>query len=156
MIEDKRIGIIFQQTQAGIIASLALNDLNETTKDVDTLLNEATKIYSSATINMKKILDKNRKLRSKNKEIPARLMWDLGDSIFKLVDELRNKNLILENIYDNLTRDINTSSGTLKRVLSLRRCIHDRESLPENLNWGSLKGAPRKYLKKCFNEKKSK
>ncbi len=156
MIEDTRIGIIFQQTQVGIIASLALNDLDETIEDVDTLLSEATKIYSSATTHMKEILDENKKLRAENKKIPARLMWDLGDTIFKMVDDLGNKNLILENIYDSLTRDISTSSGTIKRVLSIRRCIKDRGSIPKNLNWGSLKGAPRKYLKKSFNEKQNK
>ena len=153
MKNDKKIGITFQPTQIGTMASLSLDDLEETAENIDNLLKEATNIYTLAIENMKIILRKNKKLRSKNKEIPARLMWDLGDSIFKLVNDLKIKNFELESLYENLTRDLDTSEGTLKRVLSIRRCINQKESLPKDLNWGALKGAPRKYLKNYINEK---
>lgn len=153
MKNDRNIGVTFQPTKIGTIASLSIDDLEETSEDIDKLLEEATKIYLSAIENMKLILRKNKKLRSENKEIPARLMWDFGDLIFKLVNDLKRKNLELESLYENLTRNLGTSEGTLKRVLSIRRCIDKKEFLPKDLNWGALKGAPRKYLKNYINEK---
>jgi hypothetical protein len=154
MTDDKEIGIIFQKTQIGIVPSLALDDLNKTSKDVNTLLEEAVKIYNYATSCMKIILNENRKLRKENKKVPARLMWDLGDSIFKMVNDLKEKDLILENLYENLTRDINTSPSTIKRVIALRRCIEDRDLIPEDLNWGLIKDSPRKIYEKLLQWKK--
>lgn len=146
MILNKKIGITFQESNKKIIASISLNELEKTPENISELLGEATEIYLDYIKKMKEIFVTNRKLRSQKKEVPAYLMWNFGDAIFELLKKLEEKNFEFQSLYECLKRDLGVSNTTLERVVSFRRYLIDSKKIPAGLNWGDLKGAPKKYL----------
>lgn len=152
MILNKKIGITFQESNEKIIASISLNEVEKIPENMTELLREATEIYLGYIKEMKGIIATNKKLRSQKKEVPAYLMWNFGDKIFELIKNLEEKNFEFQNLYECLNRDLGVSNKTLERVVSFRRYLVDSKSIPSELNWGDLKGAPKKYLNR-FIEK---
>ena len=147
-MNNNKIGIIFHESDNKIIASLSLDDLEQAPPNISELLKEASNTYLNSIKNIKDIVTQSNILRSKKKNIPAALMWDFGDEIFKLIQKLENNNFEFQDFYKNLIRDLNVSGTTLERVVSFRRYLTNKKDIPEGLNWGDLKGAPKKYLMK--------
>ena len=143
---DKKIGITFQESNKIIIASISINEVEKAPEDISELLVEATEIYLYYIKKMNEIVIANKKLRSQKKDVPAYLMWNFGDAIFELIKKLEEKNFEFQSLYECLKRDLGVSNTTLERVVSFRRYLTDSKKIPDGLNWGDLKGAPKKYL----------
>jgi len=75
-------------------------------------------------------------------------MWRIGNEIFLVLEELNNIGLIVDDLYENLTRDLKVSKTTIKRLISLRRYFNDINELPPRLGWSKIKDAPKKYSNK--------
>jgi len=114
-------------------------------KEPDKIINKATKIYKKNVEKMISIVDFTKKLRANHTLVPARKIWQLGNIIFKLKDELELLDLEIDGIYDHLTRDLKVKKKWLEKVIIFRRYIPDVNIIPEALNWGRFeKGTRRK------------
>lgn len=114
-------------------------------KDPKELLQEATNIYEDAIGKMTQIVDEIRDARKNRRPVGARQIWQLGDFIFRLRDQLEEIGLQLDSVYEHLARDLEVKSKWLEKVIILRRYLPDKKQLPESLNWGRLeKGTSRK------------
>ncbi len=152
MMLNEKIGIMFQEYNKKIIASISLDELEKTPENINQLLREATEIYLRHIKEMKEIISISKKLRLQKKEVPAYLMWNFGDKIFKLIKNLEENNFEFQSLYECLNRDLGVSNKTLERVVSFRRYLFDSKRIPPELNWGDLKGAPKKNLNKFIKK----
>lgn len=146
------LGLTFEPREDAYIASLSLRDLHSAPHDIDRRLNEAAYVYSDAIEKMRTILEENERLRKENRVVPAVLMWDLGNTIFELLDTVSSRGFEVEDLYTHLVRDLGVSKSTLKRVISARRHIPNRKMLAPDISWGSLKDAPKRYASEQIDE----
>jgi len=113
-------------------------------KGPEIILRKATKIYETSVSKMKSIVSQIRKSRVDRSTIPARKIWQLGNAIFKLRDELEEIGLEIDGIYDHLTRDLKVKRKWLEKVIILRRYIPSIDLIPESLNWGHFEKSTRR------------
>jgi len=142
---EKLVFISVEPMDKDFRASIALDGLASFTADAESLLKKATRIYKENLIRMVALTVKMDKLRTVRKPIPARLVWKLGDHIFRLVEELRQLGLQLDNIYAHLMRDLVVKKKWLEKVVIFRRYVSSEARIPEFHNWGQYeKGTRRK------------
>jgi hypothetical protein len=146
MDSSNKIGIIFVKHGEKLIPSISIDELGSTSENINSQLKSAEKIYSSSIQKMRLIIQENFTLRKKKKLVPARLMWQFGDEIFSLIGKLNVLDFRWDNLYESLIRDLGTSDTTLERVISFRRYVLEKQLIPENLSWGTIKDSPKKYL----------
>lgn len=114
-------------------------------KDPEVILHEATIIYQKAINKMIFIVNLIKDSRAKHNPVAARKIWQLGDTIFELRDELEKIGLEIDGVYDHLSRDLEVKKKWLEKVVILRRYLPDINLIPESLNWGYFeKGTRRK------------
>ena len=147
MKKNNLIGIVFDNKNGKIIPSVSFDELDLITDDINIPLKSAELVYNSSISKMKEIVLKNIALRKEKKSVPAILMWNFGNEIFKLIGKLSEINFRWDNLYESLIRDLGVSDTTLERVITFRRYVPDINIIPDDVNWGALKGSPKKYLK---------
>jgi len=152
MINGKKIGVVFGKNNEKIIPSISIEDVDEMPENINVLLKNAADLYNDSILKMKLIVSENIKLRKSKKQVPARLMWNFGNEIFNLIDKLGEINFRFDNLYQSLIRDLSVSDTTLERVITFRRYTNDPSLIPANINWGKLKGSPKKYLNGIINK----
>jgi len=109
------------------------------------LLKKAIKIYENAITKMRVYISDIKTPRKSGNYVPARKIWQLGNFIFRLRDQLKEIDLEIDGIYDHLSRDLGVKRKWLEKVIILRRYIPDINIIPRSLNWGRLeKGTRRK------------
>ena len=114
-------------------------------KDSERILHKATMIYQNAVKKMTFIVNLIKDSRAKHNPVGARKIWQLGNTIFELRDELEEMGLEIDGVYDHLSRDLEVKKKWLEKVIILRRYIPDINIIPESLNWGRFeKGTRRK------------
>jgi len=123
---------------------LSMDAVIDSNKDLEPLLSEAPKIYENAITRMNFLIFDIKAARSKHKPVVARKIWDVGDAIFTLRDELEELGLELDGIYDHLTRDLRVKRKWLEKVIILRRYLPEKELIPESLNWGRCEKGTRR------------
>lgn len=139
------LGVTFQPASGSFSTSFSLQDLDDLPDNAHTIAKKASEAYSRRINNIRNYLKESEKIRRKRKPVPAILMWNFGDQIFRLISDLERLNTEIEGLYYHLSRDTGVSRSTLKRVVAFRRYYPDKKTLPPNLTWGQLKGAPKKY-----------
>ena len=148
MNRKSKLGMVFQPEEQNYLATLSLKDLPDVPNNLEQILHKASRAYDRRIKRMRELAEENQNLRRKRTPTPAVLMWDLGDEIFKLIEDLDACGVEIEDLYYHLTRDIGISKSTLKRVVAVRRYIPERITLPINSKWSFFKGAPKKYARK--------
>lgn len=109
------------------------------------LLQKATKIYENALTKMAFFISEIKNSRVNHTLVAARKIWQLGNVIFTLRDELEEIGLEIDGIYDHLTRELDVKRKWLEKVIILRRYLPDINLIPESLSWGRCeKGTRRK------------
>lgn len=123
---------------------LSMNAVINGKKDLEPLLSKASDIYEHAITRMNFLIAEINAVRSKRKPVTARKIWDVGDAIFTLRDELGQLGLELDGVYDHLTRDLGVKRKWLEKVIILRRYLPNKEPIPESLNWGRCEKGTRR------------
>lgn len=143
----KVIFVSFLPEGNGFQSSIPLRDFSFL-DDPESVLLDASGVYSTAILQMRNQLLHVQKYRAEKVPIPARLVWQLGEAIFVLVDTLRQLGLQIDGLYQHLSRDLGVSRKWLEKVVILRRYIPSEHLLPESLSWGQLEeGTRRKCLR---------
>ncbi len=136
--------VSFDPRDRGFVASMPLEGLDSLNGDPEVLLREVGIVYEyyigvmrSKTAN----LDSFRKCRI---PIPAGQVWDLGDVIFALREDLRRSSFELDGLYRHLARDLGVKQKWLEKVVIFRRYLPSKEYIPDSLNWGRCEKGTRR------------
>ena len=121
------------------IEAFIMNNLNGTK-----MIDAAANLYEKYTNAMLIKLNEIDYMRRKRILIPARLIWELGDLVFKLVDELKQMSLQIDSLYQHLSRDLNIKPKRLEKIVIFRRYINDEKLIPPALNWGRCEKGTRR------------
>ena len=136
--------VSFKQNKGEYDAFIAINCFFSSNDDLESLLNKAATLYSSHISKMLALIDVITAFRSNRRPLPARKIWQLGDLIFKLIDELGLLSLQIDGLYDHLERDLNAKRKWLEKVIIFRRYIPVETMIPEYLNWGKCEKGTRR------------
>ena len=144
MMKNEPAFVSFKQNKGEYNAFIAMNGFFSSSDDLESLLNKAATLYGGYISKMLALADVINVFRSNRRPLPARKIWQLGDLIFKLVDELSRLSLQIDGIYDHLERDLNAKRKWLEKVIIFRRYIPEERMIPEHLNWGKCEKGTRR------------
>ena len=143
--QDGASFVSFEPSGQGFRAYLAIEKALDSGGTADDLAKRATDIYKKSIKKMTLVTGAINECRVGKMPVSARLIWELGDTIFSLRRDLAESGLQLDGVYEHLTRDLNVKTKWLEKVIILRRNIAKGETIPYSLNWGRLeKGTSRK------------
>jgi hypothetical protein len=140
--------VSFEPTDGEFRGLLSMEAVFASDKDPRVLLVQATRKYVRAKTKMASIINEISIIRSNHKHIPARKVWQIGNVIFTLVEELKKIGLQIDGIYDHLERDLKVKRKWLEKVITLRRYLPDIDLLPNSLNWGRCEKGTRRIAEK--------
>ncbi len=140
-----RIWVYFLKSGNGYLASTSLDKFEAASDNTKDLLIKAGKIYEKYIKKMSGLYRERDLLKAKHKVIKPALMWEIGDGIFSMLEELNKLGISVEDLYGSLSRDLNISRTTIKRLISLRRYFKSKNEIPAGLSWGKIKDAPKRY-----------
>ena len=136
--------VSFKKNKEAYNAFIAINGFFSSNDDLESLLTKASTSYSSYISKMLALINVITAFRGSGRPLPARKIWQLGDLIFKLVNELNRLSLQIDGIYDHLERDLNAKRKWLEKVIIFRRYIPEERMIPEHLNWGKCEKGTRR------------
>lgn len=128
--------VSFEPTNGEFQAFLSIDAAFSGDHDPQTLVREATEVYERVIDRMRLVVGEIKALRRTRTPIPARKVWQVGDLVFRLRDELATVGLQVDGVYDHLARDLAVKRKWLEKVIILRRYIEDIAIIPKELNWG--------------------
>lgn len=140
--------VSIQRHSHHFVASLAVSGLIDLEGDPELISKKAAKIYEQALRNMRSQLDAMDSHRTKHIPVPARIMWRLGDSVFRLRDEMSSLSLEIDDLYAHLVRDLNVKRKWLEKAIIFRRYIPTENLIPHSLNWGRFEKSTRRKAEK--------
>jgi hypothetical protein len=138
--------ISFDISNDKINASLSMQGFISAEGDIEKTLDSAKNIYGNALKRMNILLTERKNFLNSRKKIPARLIWQIGDEVFHLNEDLLIINLQIDNIYFHLIRDLGIKRKWLEKVIIFRRYLPDINRIPETLNWGAFEKGTRKKV----------
>lgn len=136
--------VSFKKNNEKYDAFIAINGFFSSNDDLELLLSKASALYGSYISKMRALIGIITEFRASRRPLPARKIWQLGDLIFKLVNELNGLSLQIDGIYDHLERDLNAKRKWLEKVVIFRRYIPEERMIPEHLNWGKCEKGTRR------------
>ena len=148
MMKNEPTFVSFKKNKEEYSAFIAINGFFSSNDDLESLLNKASTLYSSYISKMLALINIITAFRTSRRPLPARKIWQLGDLIFKLVDELNQLSLQIDGIYDHLERDLNAKRKWLEKVIIFRRYIQEEGMIPEHLNWGKCEKGTRRVAER--------
>ena len=144
MSENKLAFVSFQPSDERFTAFLPIEELISSQMDLAEVLNEASLIYGHSVTKMRSLVTEIESLRLNHKLVPARKIWQLGDAIFELKDNLEKLSLQIDGLYNHLVRDLHVKRKWLEKVVIFRRYLPNQEVIPELLNWGRCEKGTRR------------
>lgn len=142
---NRKLGFVsFEPINDRFRGYLSIEIVLSTEKEPEILLKKSTKIYENALTKMASIVSDIKNSRANRTPVSARKIWQLGNVIFKLRDELEELGLEIDGIYDHLPRDLEVKRKWLEKVIILRRYLPDIKLIPESLNWGRCEKSTRR------------
>ena len=148
MILGKLKFVTFKPDNGRFTGFLEMEAMIRSEGDTQVLLQKASKIYGQSIARMCSLVSEVQDARAKRKRIPARKIWEIGDAIFKLRDDLEQLSLELNGLYGHLTRDLAVKQKWLEKVVILRRYLPDKKLIPRLLNWGRCEKGTRRVAQK--------
>ena len=140
-----RLGFVsFEPNNGGFRAFLPMEEVLSDDRDPEVVLGRAVKTYESSVRKMGHIVAGMQQLRASRKTVPARDMWQLGDVVFQLVEDLKKQSLQLDGVYQHLSRDLQVKRKWLEKAIIFRRYLPDQRVIPQSLNWGSCEKGTRR------------
>jgi hypothetical protein len=144
------IFISFKQLNDSYIAFLPMKDALSGDNS-DRKLNEAVLIYTRSIQRMKTMIQEINQCKAIHSPLPARKMWQFGDSVFKLTEKLGELCFQVDGLYEHLMRDLGLKRMWLEKVIIFRRYLPDQNVIPASLNWGRCRDSPRQAASKIIN-----
>lgn len=114
----------------------------------EVLTRKAAITYARAIRRMRKLMSRINTARAARKPIPARAVWEVGNMVFSLRDDLEKLSLQLNGVYSHLTRDIGVKRQWLEKAIILRRYLPNKILIPDNLNWGQCEKGTRRVAER--------
>lgn len=156
MIDSKLPYVGFEPEECGFRAYLVLQGSNKLDGRWDTALITASKLYSRSIASMRLILNRIDSLRANRAIVPAVLVWELGDEVFKLTNSLESVSVQVNGLYDHLVRDLEVKQKWLEKVIILRRYLPNRSHIPSDLPWGRCEKGTRRIAEELMAKRKRK
>jgi len=144
MMSGKRRFVSFEKKGDTYSAFVAIDELMAGNDNLPSLLARASALYGSRVSEMQALVDLIAVHRDKRELVAARMVWKLGDLVFKLVAQLDKLALEIDGIYDHLERDLGVKRKWLEKVIIFRRYIAQETTIPEDLNWGKCEKGTRR------------
>jgi len=129
--------VAFQPHEGGFVALLSVEGLVELQENPQHALARAARLYERSVRAMRCMIDDIQGLRSQHRLLPARIVWRLGDRVFRLRDDLAGLSMQIDGVYGHLARDLQVKRKWLEKVVTLRRYLPREDLIPPELNWGS-------------------
>ena len=148
------VPVAFEPDNGEFLAHVPLESSVLMDGDSELSLRKAGSQYSGSIQLMRSQLERMEEIRRSRKAIPARKMWEFGDSIFSLVKTMERMSFHVNGLYDHLTRDLEVKGMWLQKVVIFRRYIPNQESIPASVPWGRCSASPRKTAKAILEGKK--
>lgn len=144
MTESRLAFVSFQPNNDQFTAFLPLEELISSQTDLAEVLNKAALVYGHSVKKMRSLIAEIEGLRITHKLVPARKIWQLGDAIFELKDNLEKYSLQVDGLYDHLVRDLRVKRKWLEKVVIFRRYLPSQDIIPQSLNWGRCEKGTRR------------
>lgn len=152
MTNNKLAFISFKPNKDGFSSYLALEGFDQNCQDPEDLIKRASKLYEKYIHTLRNINVEIQNIRSSPEVIPARIIWELGDQIFKLIEALTRLSLQIDGLYEHLVRDLNVKRKWLEKVIIFRRYLPQKKYVPISLNWGQCEKGTRKVAIELFKK----
>lgn len=136
--------VSFKPDNGRFVALLPMEQLISSELDPEDLVKQAAPVYERSITKMRCLVAEIQSLRLDHKLLPARKVWQLGDAIFELRDNLQELSLQIDGLYDHLVRDLGVKRKWLEKVVILRRYLPRKDAIPESLNWGRCEKGTRR------------
>ncbi len=128
--------------------SLSVEAVLASEGDPEARLGNWTSIYERCLDRIRPVLAEIEAARSSPRLVPARAVWRVGDSVFRLRDELEAVGLQLDGVYRHLCRDLGVKRKWLEKAIILRRYLPDVALIPQSLNWGRCEKGTRRVAQR--------
>ncbi len=128
--------VSFQPRGEGFTGLLPMEAALSVVDDPESVLRKAAAAYSRYIRRMRALVGEIESVRASRRPIPARMLWDLGDLIFRLTKTLAGLSLQVDDLYTHLVRDIGIPRKRLEKIVILRRYVPRKTLIPKDLNWG--------------------
>jgi len=148
MSSDRLVFVSFEPRDGQFEAFMSVEGLLSTESDPHLMLQEAAALYQRSVWRMGSLVADIQARRAARQLVPARKVWQLGDAIFELRDELARLSLQVNDVYGHLVRDLGVKRKWLEKVVILRRYVPVLEAVPETLNWGRCEKGTRRVAEK--------
>ena len=135
--------VSFKPNNGGFTAFLPMEKVLSGQQDSESVMNRAARTYGESVREMRAIIAEVEDLRATRRRVPAKKMWQLGDTVFLLVGELKRLSLELDGAYEQLCRDLKVKRMWLEKVIIFRRYLPHQDAIPDSLNWGQCRDNPR-------------
>lgn len=112
--------------------------------NIEKLLTEISSIYTLSIMSMIKTVKTLQIEKKKNCTMEAATVWDLGNIIFTLIDDLHNFGFEIDNLYDHLTQELDIKRKWLVKVIILRRYLPYKLPILSNHTWSYFEKGTRK------------
>ena len=136
--------VAFEPGDAGFISSIPVEHLGYLGDSPEVRLLEACEIYARSIGAMRQLLADLEILKGKRIPIPARKMWELGDTALALVAELEQSSMEPDSLYEHLVRDLGINGKRLGTIVTFRRHLPELTLIPESLGWSQCEKHARK------------
>jgi len=145
---EKLAFISFEPSDRQFRAFLPMEELISADNDPEPTLKKAAEVYEHSIIKMRNLVKEIQNFRDNRKLLPARKVWQLGDAIFELQDNLSKLSLQLDGLYDHLVRDLGVKRKWMEKVIIFRRYLPSENAIPQSLNWGRCRNGSRRAAEK--------
>jgi hypothetical protein len=136
--------VSFKKNIDGYRAFLDITDFLSKEKNQEEKLKQASLIYNNSISQMKTTLKEICACRDNRRPLPARIIWEFGDHVFRLTNNLANLAFQIDGLYEHLEIELNTKRKWLEKTVIFRRYIQKKESIPVLLNWGKCEKGTRR------------
>lgn len=136
--------ITIEPRNSKLTAFLSLEGILSIGKDPETILEIAIFIYECIVNKMHSKILEMQKYKTLRKPIPAKLMWELADYIFKMNKMFTGIEVQLDNVYGHLIRDLGVKRKWLEKAVTFRRYLPEKDMVPESLKWEKFKEGTRR------------
>jgi hypothetical protein len=140
--------ISFELHDGHFVAFLEMEAVINSEKDPELILRQAEKLYERSVAKMQTLIEEIQATKAKHRSISALKIWELGNAVFKLKDDLEKLSLQLDNVYAHLSRDLGVKRKWLEKVVIFRRYLPSKEFVPKSLNWGRCEKGTRRVAER--------
>jgi hypothetical protein len=135
--------VSFEPRDSKFVAFMSMQQVIFIERDSELVLREAAEVYGRLIRKMRSLVTEIRTHRVNHTLLPARTIWELGDIIFELKEELDRQSLQIDGLYEHLIRDLGVKRKWLEKVVIFRRYLPSKDLVPKSLNWGQFEKGTR-------------